>query len=152
MTTAKRWAISATLSTARGLSFQKDGQSLDPMTDSGSGLSPMQYLLLSAAGCMALSLRAAALDAGKPLQSIRVTAAGTKPGASPSRLSHVELQVVLVPVLTPEEADALIAAAQQLCTVTNTIRDSAQFSVHIGPSAVAQAARTHPAPLTGDSA
>ena len=144
--------MSATLSAAPSLAYEKDGQLVEPFAATGEGLCPVEFLLLSAAGCMALSVKAAALAAGKPLSVIRVTAAATKCGDAPSRLSDVDLQIALVPALTHGESAQLIAAAQQLCTVTNTVRDSARLAVRIDPAALSYTDRTHPTPLSGDHA
>ena len=149
MTDAKHWVISATLSTAPGLSFDKGGHPVEPLA---AGLSPAEFLLLSAAGCMALSLKAAALASGTSLTVIRVTASGRKPLGAPSRLSDVDLQIALIPALAREGIERLIADAQQMCTVTNTIRDSARLTVRIDPAALTHIGTTQPAPITGDPA
>jgi uncharacterized OsmC-like protein len=116
----KIWSITAKLDCA-GLTFVQGGAQVAAPSITGAILSPVEYLLFAIAGCLALSVKAAALARQQPFSSVEIVATGAKASRPPSRLGGLDLQVSLGTPLPYSEANLVLREAKQLCTVTNTI-------------------------------
>lgn len=99
------------------------GQSVDvALSPSAPGFTPLELQASALAACVAMSVRIAAQKAGTPLRAevdVRVTA--TKADDLPSRLGSFEVVVAIADPLPPEAKQALVAAAEALCTISNTL-------------------------------
>lgn len=82
-----------------------------------TGPQPTDLLLSAVASCFVLSLAYAAGKNKIKLDEIQVKATGTYLGL---RFSTIQIEVILP--LSSEEAADLIAAAERVCYVTNTLR------------------------------
>lgn len=104
-----------------------------PLTQSSPGtldnVSPVEYLLISAAACFALSIRAVLLARKLSGLAFEVVATGEKTLDSPSRLNHIALSVIFGNDIDESRAAAIANDAKSLCTVTNTILGSPAISV-----------------------
>lgn len=90
---------------------------------SETGATPVELLAAAVASCMALSIRGAAIQA-KSVERIRridVSAEGHKAERLPSRLETIVVTATIDGDLSDEEKHALIAKAETLCTVSNTL-------------------------------
>jgi uncharacterized OsmC-like protein len=116
----KQWSIVATARSG-GLSFSKAGQEIVSTGDPKLALSPVEYLLLAAAGCLALSIQAAIIGRKRTFSWVRVLAAGEKAADLPSRLHRLELRVAFGEIFEAPEAAVILEEAKRLCTVTNTL-------------------------------
>jgi putative redox protein len=83
----------------------------------GTGPQPTDYLLASVASCFVLSLVYSARKRSVHLPSVTVTVVGTYDGP---RFSDIAIEVVTG--LPDDEARRLIASAERVCYVTNTLR------------------------------
>jgi uncharacterized OsmC-like protein len=126
----KRWSVSAISLGRAPLSLFCDGR---PLTQTApatiDNVSPVEYLLVSAATCFALSVRAV-LQARK-LSGIdfEVAATGEKAPDLPSRLNHIALAAVFRYGVDESQAAAIAADAKSMCTVTNTILRTPDITV-----------------------
>ena len=118
----KRWVVSATATPKQSMTLACAGR---PLTQSKTGsvddVSPVELMLLSIAGCFALSCRAA-LKARKATPTpVEVTVTGEMAHDAPSRVSRITLAVIFGHGMSSDEAAAIAQDAKRLCTVTNTI-------------------------------
>jgi uncharacterized OsmC-like protein len=97
------------------------GEALAALITRGVTLTPVEYLLLGAAGCFAMSLEGARRAQGLAEAALEVTAIGTKAPAAPSQLGALHLVVDIDGAIDAAAFPALVAAAKELCTVTNTL-------------------------------
>jgi uncharacterized OsmC-like protein len=86
--------------------------------------SPVEYLLVSVASCYALSVAGAVKRAGLPPRVVNVTADGWRNAEPVPRVVRIALRIA-----SPDLDDAvrraeIIAAAKQLCTVSNSLADA----------------------------
>ena len=89
-----------------------------------TGPQPTDLFLSSVASCFVMSLAHAASKRDLELSSIEVDVIGTYDGP---RFSKIEISV-RIPV--PEEtATTLIASAERVCYVTNTLKNSPEISI-----------------------
>jgi putative redox protein len=82
----------------------------------GTGPQPTDLLLASVASCFVLALVYSARKREVPLASVSVGVTGTYDGP---RFSDIAIEVSGLP---EEHAEGLIAAAERVCYVTNTLR------------------------------
>jgi uncharacterized OsmC-like protein len=106
----------------------------EPETAGGTGLAPQptDFFLASAASCFILAIVHSAAKSGIALSSARVDVVGDYAGR---RFDAVHLVIDVVGP-TPEQLPALIAAAERVCYVSNTLRAGADITVSVGPSAL----------------
>lgn len=83
------------------------------------GFSPLDMLDAALAGCLAISLKVAAIRAGwaDRLGEIRVEVVGSKAEDGPSRIERQTCRFTIGGDLDADEKTRLIAAAHALCTV-----------------------------------
>jgi uncharacterized OsmC-like protein len=104
-----------------------------PLTQPSPGVvenvSPVEFLLISAATCFALSVRAVLLTRKLSGAAFEVVATGEKTLDAPSRLNRITLAVIFGDGLDESGAVAIADDAKSLCTVTNTILSGPVISV-----------------------
>jgi uncharacterized OsmC-like protein len=118
---SKKWSISAALDGASAPIYSKGDLEVAPLGPAPLSLSPVEYLLLAASGCLALSIKAAAERLNQPFTSVRVVACGEKATGFPSRLKHIDVEASFATALPSSEANRVLEDAKRLCTVTNTL-------------------------------
>jgi uncharacterized OsmC-like protein len=116
---AKRWSINAVSSADKPLAFFREGLPLVPVA--GMDISPVEYLMIAAAACFALSVRSVVTARGLPKTSFEVIATGEKARELPSRLDQISLVALFNGAVDEIQAGAIAAEAKKLCTVTNTL-------------------------------
>jgi uncharacterized OsmC-like protein len=116
---AKRWSINAVSSADRPLAFFREGLPLVPVA--GADISPVEYLMIAAAACFALSVRSVVTARGLPKIFFEVIVTGEKARALPSRLDQISLVALFDGAVDEVQAEAIAAEAKKLCTVTNTL-------------------------------
>ncbi|WP_439814106.1 OsmC family protein [Zavarzinia sp. CC-PAN008] len=97
----------------------------------GDGPSPVELLASALAGCMALSLRYV-IDRGHLAPYIRgvdVTVTAHKAEDLPSRVARMDVVVTLDADVEQEAADLLLAEAEKVCTVSNTLHGAGALVV-----------------------
>jgi uncharacterized OsmC-like protein len=117
------WSVIARWTGDGPVTLHCRGAALAELLARGETLTPVEYLLVGAAGCYALSLEGARRAMALPAVTFEVTAVGTKAEHPPSRLDALVLQVRIGGVLPAEDVTALVARAKELCTVTNTLAE-----------------------------
>ena len=89
----------------------------------GTGPQPTDLLLSSVASCFVLALVYAARKRDVALASVSVEVTGTYDGP---RYSNIAIEVSGLPA---EQAERLIASAERVCYVTNTLRRPPAISI-----------------------
>jgi uncharacterized OsmC-like protein len=103
----------------------------EPETAGGTdtGPQPTDYLLAAVASCFAMSLAHSARKRGLDLPPIEVNVTGTYDGPR-----FVDVAIEVVADLPDAEVGRLIAAAERVCYVTNTLRQAPAVTVrHVRP-------------------
>ncbi len=122
-------------STGRGLAFEgRGGQGPDVLIDGNSaeGPSPMEALLLSLAGCMAIDIQVILEKGRVPLDSLEVRVTGERAPEAPKRYTRILMEVG---VRGPGEGErAKVERAVQLsrdryCSVFHTLRDDLEVEI-----------------------
>lgn len=126
---AKRWSINAVSRADRPLSIFRDGLPLPPGAADSADVSPVEHLLMAIAECFALSVGSIVAAHRLPRASFEVIATGEKARDPPSRLGKISLVVLFERAVDESEAAAIVADAERLCTVTNTIMGTVTMSV-----------------------
>lgn len=116
---AKRWSINAVSSADKPLAFFREGLPLVPVA--GADISPVEYLLIAAAACFALSVRSVITARALPKTSFEVIVTGVKARDLPSRLDQISLVALFSGNVDEIQAGTIAAEAKKLCTVTNTL-------------------------------
>jgi putative redox protein len=100
----------------------------EPETTTGgtdTGPQPTDFLLTAVASCFTMALAYSARKRGLDLPPLEVNATGTYDGP---RFSDIAIEVVLD---RPDaEVERLIAAAERVCYVTNTLRRGPAVTIH----------------------
>ena len=118
----KQWVVSATAMPKQPMALSCGGRPLTPgVIGAPDNLSPVEYLLVSIAGCFALSCCGALRHRKGPPTPVEVTVTGEKALDAPSRVARIVLTVVFGGGMSQEEAAVIAQEAKHLCTVTNTI-------------------------------
>lgn len=99
------------------------GQIATATAVSAAGFNPLDLLYGSLAACMVLSVRMAAQQAGMVdrLGPVRAAVTGTKAPDKPSRVAGMQITVDIAGAFDAGERDRLIADAETLCTISNTL-------------------------------
>ncbi len=118
----KRWVVCAIAAPKQPMTISCEGR---PLTQSTLGsldnISPVEYLLISIAGCFALSCLGALKARKMPPTAVEVTVTGVKARDYPSRVGRITLAVAFAHGLGAQDAVDVANDAKKLCTVTNTI-------------------------------
>src|SRR5271156_5976010 len=126
----KHWTIRAVSNAGAALAFERQGEALFVNGAQAAEISPVEYLLIATAGCLALSCRAVLRDGHRSGSSVEVTALGSKAAEPPSRLGRIDLAVRLGSEIDAVEAASIVQKAKKLCTVTNTLLGSVAIQIH----------------------
>lgn len=126
----KVWSVNVISGTVEPLSIFCDGR---PLTQTApatvDNVSPVEYLLIAAGSCFALSCRAVLAGRHLPRVPFEVVATGEKALDSPSRLTSIALVVIFRSAIAASDAVLIAEEAKLLCTVTNTILGSPTVAV-----------------------
>jgi uncharacterized OsmC-like protein len=90
-----------------------------------TGPQPTDYLLTAVASCFTMSLAHSARKRGLDLPPIEVNVTGTYDGPR-----FVDIAIEVVADLPDAEIERLIAAAERVCYVTNTLRRAPAITIH----------------------
>jgi uncharacterized OsmC-like protein len=98
---------------------------------SSPGYSPVDLMYAAVAGCLALSARIAASEMHvlDRFLSARVTVKGRKAVPPERRISHLDIGIEIEGDFDDATRAALIERAEQLCTVSNTLKNKPAFVV-----------------------
>jgi uncharacterized OsmC-like protein len=143
MAANKSWSIRAVSNGSAALSFFRRNEALFAGGERVASISPVEHLLISASGCLALSCLAVLTERRGSATSFEVTATGTKATDPPSRLRLVELAVRFGSEIDELEAASIVDEAEKLCTVTNTLLGSPAIEIdtsrgRVGPADLSQ--------------
>ncbi|MEN5298035.1 OsmC family protein [Brucella sp. TWI559] len=97
------------------------------------GFNPLDLIYASLAACMALSARVAAtkLELREKLDHVRVEVKGDKAHEGPSRIERFAVTFHFDGDLTEDEKHRLAEVAEQICTVSNTLRGDPKFDLNV---------------------
>ena len=95
------------------------------------GFNPLDLLYASLSACLVLSARIAASEQRllDRVERFEAQVTGTKAADHPSRIAHIHVEMLVEGDLEDREKDALVAAAETICTVSNTLKGDAAFEV-----------------------
>src|SRR4051794_37288816 len=88
------------------------------------GFNPLDLLYASLSACLVLSARIAASEQGllDRVERFEARVTGTKAAELPSRVAAFHIEMLVDGDLKDTEKDALVAAAETICTVSNTLK------------------------------
>jgi uncharacterized OsmC-like protein len=95
------------------------------------GFNPLDLMFSSLAGCLVLSGRIAASKLGflDRLTEVRAHVTGEKAPEGPSRIIHFRISLVIDGDLSIHEKAQIAHMAEEICTVSNTLKALPTFSV-----------------------
>ena len=96
---------------------------------SDTAFSPLDLLYAAIAGCLVVSARTAASRRGvlDHLTEVRVHVGGEKAPDRPARVTRLLVRFTISGDFDAAMRAALVADAEEMCTVSNTIRGKAEF-------------------------
>ena len=109
-----------------------DGTTIDIATgSSGSGLTPLVLLYSSLAACLVISARIAAseLKLLPRFEAVTARVTGDKADGPPTRIGAIRSELSIAGALEDAERDAIVRRAEEIGTVSNTLRGGAGVSV-----------------------
>lgn len=91
---------------------------------SEEGFNPLDLMFASLSACLVLSARIAASKLGllDRFESCAADVTGSKAEEEPSRLAALQVRMSVRGDLTPEERKKIVEMAEDICTVSNTLR------------------------------
>lgn len=97
------------------------------------GFSPLDLIYASLSACIALSARMAAarLGVAERLGEVRVRVTGEKAADEPSRVERFIIEIEIDGQLDDETKHRIVEAAEEICTVSNTLRGAPQFVTRV---------------------
>lgn len=100
------------------------GKTIDAVfSPNADGFTPLEIQAAALAACIDASVRIAARQAGiGPLGALDVEVEAIKAEDEPSRLGRFEASVTFSDPLDTDVQDRLIHAAEDICTISNTLR------------------------------
>ena len=100
---------------------------------SDPGFNPIDLLYSSLAACMVLSARIAASKLGilARLSEVKVHVTGEKSHQEPFRITRFIIDMKVEGDFLPEEKAEIIVMAEEICTVSNTLKGSPEFSIEM---------------------
>jgi len=121
----KRWSVNAVSDGHTPLTLFCDGRPVGPgAVGASQDLSPVQYLLISIAGCFALSCREELRQRRLRNIPFEVVVMGDKqPGAARNLLNAISIVTIFNGGISESLAREVINRAKPLCTVTNTLAE-----------------------------
>jgi uncharacterized OsmC-like protein len=98
---------------------------------SEAGFNPLDLLYASLSACLVLSARIAASEQGvlDRLQAVEARVKGIKAAEGPSRVERFEIEILVDADLDEAAKDEIVAAAERICTVSNTLHGQPSFAV-----------------------
>ena len=95
------------------------------------GFNPLDLMFSSLAACLVLSARIAASKLGilARLSEVKVHVTGEKAHEGPSRITRFIIGIKVEGDFLPEEKAEIILMAEEICTVSNTLKGSPEFSI-----------------------
>src|ERR1700712_538705 len=96
---------------------------------SDPAFSPLDLLYAAIAGCLVVSARMAVSEKGllDGLQEVRAVVHGHKAVDGPARVDRLNIELEILGEFDDETRAALIARAEELCTVSNTVKGHPAF-------------------------
>ncbi|MCD7108952.1 OsmC family protein [Rhizobium sp. DKSPLA3] len=110
------------------------GGTLDIVTGASQpGFNPIDLLYASLSACLVLSARIAASRMGilAGLTDIRAEVTGEKTTDDPSRITRFDIVFTFTGDLDADTRRHLAGAAEEICTVSNTLKGDALFDIRI---------------------
>jgi uncharacterized OsmC-like protein len=101
---------------------------------SAPGFSPLDLLYASLAACMVLSARIAAtrLGVADRLGEVRAEVNGEKAKDEPSRVETFNIRLTITGDLDAATKESILADAEDICTVSNTLRGAPALHATMG--------------------
>ncbi|AZO15614.1 OsmC family peroxiredoxin [Mesorhizobium sp. M2A.F.Ca.ET.043.05.1.1] len=101
---------------------------------SAPGFSPLDLLYASLAACMVLSARIAAtrLGVADRLGEVRANVSGDKAKDEPSRIETFTVKLEITGDLDAATKERILADAEDICTVSNTLRGAPVLHATLG--------------------
>jgi uncharacterized OsmC-like protein len=134
---AKRWSVEVTSRAQEPLEIRAGRNGVAPGGGPDGSISPVEYLLIAAASCLALSCRRVLARRGRRDLTFDVHVTGEKAHDPPSRLARLEARIDFPDSISGEDAARAVAEAEEICTVTRTLLTPPQVLVSarrtIGP-------------------
>ncbi|CAM5770311.1 hypothetical protein LMIY3S_03129 [Labrys miyagiensis] len=98
---------------------------------SEAGFNPLDLLYASLSACLVLSARIAASEQGllDRLRTVEARVKGSKASEGPSRIERFEIEILIDADLDDAAKDAIVVAAEHICTVSNTLHGQAAFKI-----------------------
>ncbi|MGK6316815.1 OsmC family protein [Neorhizobium sp. DT-125] len=98
------------------------------------GFNPLDLMFSSLAACLVLSGRIAASKLGilDRLAEVRAHVTGEKAEGGPSRITRFIVKLTVEGDLSPLEKAEIAHMAEDICTVSNTLKNAPELSVEIG--------------------
>ncbi len=102
------------------------------------GFNPLDLLYASLAACIVLSARIAAsrLGVADKLEEVRVRVTGEKAHEEPSRIARFNIDIELDGDLDNAARQRIVETAEEICTVSNTLRGDAEFITKLANNAL----------------
>jgi uncharacterized OsmC-like protein len=93
------------------------------------GFNPLDLLYASLSACIVLSARIAAsrLGVADKLAEVRVHVTGEKAHDEPSRVARFNIDIEIDGDLDQATRHRIVETAEEICTVSNTLRGNAEF-------------------------
>lgn len=110
------------------------GGDVDLVTSANAqGFNPLDLLFASLASCLALSFRIAVSEAGL-LPSFRkadISVSGVKSQGEPKHIERFSVQMTIDGDFTAEQRSKLAHRAEEICTVSNTLKASQDIELRV---------------------
>lgn len=99
------------------------------------GFNPLDLLYASLSACLAMSARIAASQMGvlDRITEIAAAVSGTKAAEGPTRVQAFDIAFTIRGDIDAETRAAIARTAEEICTVSNTLRQRPDFSTTIAP-------------------
>ncbi|MFB9950771.1 OsmC family protein [Rhizobium puerariae] len=113
---------------------ETDGR-IDVVTGASEpGFNPLDLMFSSLAACLVLSGRIAASRLGilDRLAEVRAHVRGEKAHDGPSRVTRFIVDLKVEGDLTADQKAEIVHMAEEICTVSNTLKGSPAFSIELG--------------------
>ncbi|MBN7805186.1 OsmC family protein [Agrobacterium rosae] len=97
------------------------------------GFNPLDLLYSSLAACLVLSARIAASRLGvlDRFESVEARVTGEKSEGEPARITHFDMRLKITGDFDAETKQAIAHMAEDICTVSNTLRGDAAFNLSV---------------------
>jgi uncharacterized OsmC-like protein len=120
--------------TGRAHVASRTGGAIEIVTaPSEAGFNPLDLIYSSLAACLVLSARIAASRMGilDRIESVEADVSGEKAGDEPSRIARFNVILDIRGDLDDETRQKLAHEAEEICTVSNTLKGDPQFAVSL---------------------